>query len=95
MAEVWGEQAAVVTGDGHGVPRSVPPAPHRAIRTLLPLSWFKRPVEITLVGGESLAGQLLDCCPTGPILLVRISESDATRRIVSWDQVRYIDLREG
>lgn len=85
----------LAAGDSHGVPRSVPPTPHRTIRTLLPLSWFKRPVEITLVGGESLAGQLLDCCPVGAILLVRLSKTDATRRIVSWDQVRYIDLREG
>ncbi len=81
--------------DGSGVERQVPFEPIRTTRTLLPLSWFRHEIEVTLVDGDSLTGTLLDLCPCGPILRVRLSKSEACRRVVSWDSVRFVDLIEG
>ncbi len=95
------EEQATITANGIGTPeatgveRRVPPEPIRTTRTLLPLSWMKRTVELTLLDGESVRGTLLDLCPAGPILRVRLSRTEACRRVVSWDALRYVDLLEG
>ncbi len=88
---------ATVNGvrDGTGVERRVPPSPIRTTRTLLPLSWFKHEVELTLLDGESVRGSLLDVCPAGPILRVRLSRMEACRRVISWDVLKFVDLIEG
>jgi hypothetical protein len=51
-------------------------------------------VEITLTNSESVKGTLLDLCPAGPVLAVGLSSSETTRRVVSWDAVKFVDLRE-
>jgi hypothetical protein len=51
-------------------------------------------VEITLLDGDSFRGTLLDWCGCGPILGVTLSASESAKRVVSWDVVKYLDLRE-
>lgn len=80
--------------NGSGVAERAPVQPRTQARSLLPSSWIKRTVELTLVDGESVSGMLLDYCGTGPIMAVSLSPSESTRRIVSWDVVRFLDLRE-
>lgn len=89
------ETYAISMANGSGVERRPPATPARTIRSLLPLSWFRREIEVTTTAGETLSGQLLDCCPTGPIILCRLGRSEATRRVISWDAVLYVDLAEG
>ncbi len=79
--------------NGSGVHERAP-VPPKTTRTLLPASWIRREVEITLTDGGSVKGTLLDLCPAGPVLAVGLSSSETTRRVVSWDVVRFVDLRE-
>jgi hypothetical protein len=70
------------------------PPPAKTTRTLLPASWLRRGVEVTLSDGESCRGTLLDLCPAGPVLAVTLSASESARRVVSWDAIRYVDLKD-
>lgn len=79
--------------NGSGVARRAPQEP-KTIRTLLPASWIRRDVEITLTDAGSVKGTLLDLCPAGPVLAVSLSASESTRRVVSWDAVKFVDLRD-
>ncbi len=72
----------------------VPPENRKTTRTLLPSSWIRREVEITLTDGGSVKGTLLDYCPAGPILVTSLSKAEQVRRVVSWDAVKSVDLRE-
>ncbi len=79
--------------NGSGVAERAP-GPPKTTRTLLPGSWIRREVELTLSDGESVKGTLLDLCPAGPVLAVGLSASETTRRVVSWDVVKFVDLRD-
>lgn len=85
---------AVSMQNGSGVERAVPRTPARTTRSLLPLSWFRREVEITLADGESFQGTLLDVCPVGALIRCKLSRTEATRRCVAWDHITFIDLKE-
>lgn len=91
MTETYG----VSMIDGSGVERRMPPEPARTCRSLLPLSWFRRGIEITLTDGGTLSGMLLEVCPAGPIVQCRLGGNEACRRVVSWDVLKFVDLREG
>ena len=80
--------------NGSGVHERTPVVPRTQARSLLPSSWIKRTVELTLTDGGSVAGTLLDFCGAGPIMAVSLSSSESTRRVVSWDVVRFVDLRD-
>lgn len=79
--------------NGSGVHERTPVQPRTQARSLLPSSWIKREVEITLADSESVKGTLLDFCGAGPVLAVGLSNTETTRRVVSWDVVRFVDLR--
>lgn len=92
------EETATYTAgmhNGRGVEKEIPRPPVRTTRSLLPLSWVGRSVEITLIDGDSLTGTLLDLCGAGPIVQCRLSRSEACKRVVSWDALRFLDLLEG
>lgn len=89
-------QNASLTGlqtNGSGVHERAP-VPPKTTRTLLPASWIRREVEITLTDGGSVKGTLLDYCSAGPILVTSLSKADQIRRVVSWDAVKFVDLRD-
>lgn len=79
--------------NGSGVHERAP-VPPKTTRTLLPASWIRREVEITLTDSASVKGTLLDLCPAGPVLAAGLSASETTRRVVSWDAVKFVDLRD-
>lgn len=79
--------------NGSGVAERVPAQP-KTTRTLLPSSWLQREVELTFRDGGSTTGTLLDLCPMGPVLAVSLSAAETTRRVASWDAIRFVDLRE-
>lgn len=92
------EETATYTAgmhNGRGVEKEIPRPPARTTRSLLPLSWVGRAVEVTTTDGDSFVGTLLDLCPTGPIVRTRLSKSEACKRAVSWDVLKFVDLREG
>lgn len=70
------------------------PVPPKTTRTLLPASWIRREVEITLTDGGCVKGTLLDYCPAGPILVTSLGKAEQVRRVVSWDAVKFVDLRD-
>jgi hypothetical protein len=39
-------------------------------------------------------GTLLDYCPAGPILVTSLGKAEQVRRVVSWDAVKFVDLRD-
>jgi hypothetical protein len=84
---------ALQTNGSSGVPDRVPAQP-RPTRTLLPASWLRRSVEVSLLDGDSFRGELLDWCGAGPVLATRLSASETTRRVCSWDAIKFVDLRE-
>jgi hypothetical protein len=62
---------------------------------MLPASWLRRSVEITLTSdSDSVRGVLLDWCPAGPIVGVTLSASESAKRVVAWDAIRFLDLIE-
>jgi hypothetical protein len=80
--------------NGSGVHERTPVPPRTRARSLLPSSWIKRTIELTLTYGGSVAGTLLDFCGAGPLMAVSLTSSESTQRVVSWDVVRFVDLRE-
>jgi len=86
-------EALHTNGSGGGVHDRVPTQP-RPTRTMLPASWLRRSVELTLVDGDGTRGQLLDWCPAGVIVAVTLSASESARRLVAWDAIKFVDLRE-
>ncbi len=87
------EALGTLQTNGSGVHERAP-VPPKTTRTLLPGSWIRREVELTLTDGGCVKGTLLDPCPAGPVLAVGLSASETTRRVVSWDVVKFVDLRD-
>lgn len=60
----------------------------------LPLSWTRRPIEVTTTDGASVVGTLLSVSTAGLVMLARLSSSEVTRRQISWHAIQTVDLQE-
>ncbi len=87
------EALGTLQTNGAGVHERAP-GPPKTTRTLLPGSWIRREVELTLTDGGCVKGTLLDLCPAGPVLVTSLSKAEQVRRVVSWDAIRFVDLRD-
>ncbi len=84
------------TRDVTGVERRLPPVPngHFRSRALIPSTWLNHAIEVTTTDGGSCRGTFIELCATGPIVLTRLSTTEAVKRIVAWEAIKYVDLVE-